>query len=220
MKKKAFIFDVDGTLLDSLQQHEDSFYAACEEFNVSLNSDIKLQLSGLTSIEKTKFLIKNGLIKDVSDIAWIIERKNDISLDLCFNTYKPLMQHIDAMNVIHDELNCRIVLCSNSPRKFVDKFVHKCGFENIISFSLSGEDVRYKKPDPDIYTKACSFLSISPEECVIFEDSEEGIIAASKAGCCDIIKVNHPLDITPFFIQKIINKFNIRYFNSKYLVYK
>ncbi len=217
--KKAFIFDLDGVLLDSISKHEDAFYAACLEYNCIVDDDMKIQLKNKTSMHKIEFLIKKKLVDRIS-VPWIIERKNDIALDLCFSGYKPLMQHIDSMNLIHKELNCKIVLCSNSPRKFVNTYIDKCGFENILSFSLSGEDIELKKPYPDIYIKTFRLLNISPNEAIIFEDSEEGRVAAIRAGCHNIVEIKNPIDISPNLIQNTINNYSVRYYNSKHIVYK
>ncbi len=219
MSKKAFLFDLDGTLIDSLSQHEEAFYQACFEYNCIITDELKEELNGKTSIDKMNVLVRKGIIDKIS-IPWIFERKNELATHLCFQDYKPLMQHIDAMNFIHREFNCKIVLCSNSPRTFVKKFVEKCGFEHTLSFSLSGEDVQFKKPFPDMYTKAFKLLSIAPEEAVIFEDSSEGKIAAIRAHCNDIIEVKSHMDISPRLIQDIVEKYGIRYCISKYMVHK
>ncbi len=219
MSKKAFLFDIDGTLIDSLIKHEEAFYQACSEYNCVINEDLQKELSGKTSNHKSDFLVKKGLIDKIS-LPWIFERKNELASTLCFENYKPLMQHIDAMHFLHEQLNCKIVLCSNSPRDFVNKFIEKCGFENTIAFSLSGEDIELKKPHPDIYIKALRLLNISPEEAVIFEDSEEGRVAAIRARCHDIVKITNPNEITPSLFQSIIDKFGIRYYTSKYVVHK
>lgn len=219
MTKKAFIFDLDGTLIDSLTKHEDAFYQACVEYNCIIAEDIKKELIGKTTVHKAEALVRKGLIDRIS-LPWIIERKNELATNFCFKDYKPLMQHIDAMNFLHSQYNCKIVLCSNSPREFVKAFVEKCGFENIISFALSGDDVERKKPYGDIYIKALRLLNIRPEEAIIFEDSEDGKTAAIRASCHDIVEISNPLEITPSLIQKNIDKFGVRYYNSKYLVHK
>lgn len=216
---KIFIFDIDGTLIDSLSKHEEAFYLACNEYNYNIDDDTKEKLKRKSTQYKLDYLSKNKLIHNI-DIPWILEKKNELALDLCFADYKPYFQHIDAINYITNELNCKVVLCSNSPREFVNKFIDKCGFENNISFSLSGDDVERKKPYGDIYLKAFRLLNILPNEAIIFEDNEEGEGAAIQAGCHNIVRINRPEDIGPNLILKLQEKYNISYNNSKFFVHK
>jgi len=218
MHKKAFLFDIDGTLIDSLPMHEEAFWQACEP-TCHITTELKEELVGKTSIHKLDMLVKRGLVDKIS-VPWIFERKNELALDLCFQNFSPKLQHIDAMNFIHRQLNCKIVLCSNSPRDFVNKFIEKCGFEHTIAFALSGDDVELKKPAPDIYIKAFRLLHVKPGEAIIFEDSPEGDVAAIRAGCHDVIPVRHPNEIGPTLIQKIVNRYSIQYYHSSFMVHK
>lgn len=205
---KAFFFDIDNTLLDSLDGHDESFYLTCEEYGVKISDEFKNQKLTRVSSHKLEILAKEGLI-DRMDIPWMLERKNEIAMDTCFKNFTPSQDHLDVMQYVDKNLNCKIALCSNSPRKFVNKFVKNCSFENIISFTLSGEDVELKKPYGDIYKKALRLLSIEPHETIVIEDSEEGRLAAVRAGIHQIAEISNPKDVNMNLIKEIVKTYKI-----------
>jgi len=90
-----------------------------------------------------------------------------------------------------------MAVCSNSIRKTIEVMMQKASLEQYFEFYVSNQDVKNGKPDPEMYNKAIKELALTPKECMIIEDNENGIKAAKASGAwvmeVDVVKdVNIP----------------------------
>ncbi len=175
---KAFIFDMDGTLIDSEKYHADGFAQAVEA------------LSGyrLTPAERREFFeahtstftpvlsARHGLNLDPSEVLAHkrVHVRDHFKTDLFPNV-------LDFIEKWHGKK--RLALASNSPRHFVDSALEEAGIENYFEVVCTADDVTHRKPDPEMYTLTLRRLNLSPEAVLVFEDSPPGVVAAQAAGC-------------------------------------
>ena len=85
----------------------------------------------------------------------------------------------------------KLAVASNSIRDSVVTMMQKSNLDTYLDFMLSNEDVAHPKPDPEIYRKAIGHLGLSPEQCLIVEDNENGIKAAIASGA-HVLIVDNP----------------------------
>lgn len=84
--------------------------------------------------------------------------------------------------------------CSNSIRKTMDLMFERAAIKSYFEFYLSNEDVRKPKPNPEMYLEAIRRLKLSPDECLILEDNENGIRAAKASGA-HLLVVSNAQDV-------------------------
>ena len=77
---------------------------------------------------------------------------------------------------------CSLALVTTASRENTQDILHAFGLENFFDLVLAHEDITHSKPDPEGYIKAMQYFGASPEECIIFEDSETGLEAARRSG--------------------------------------
>lgn len=89
-----------------------------------------------------------------------------------------------SVSLLHlaKEASCRTALVTMSPRKEVTHIVHSLGLERELDLIITGKDVSRSKPDPEIYLLAAERLGLPPDECLVLEDSVNGVKAALAAG--------------------------------------
>lgn len=97
-----------------------------------------------------------------------------------------------------------MALASNSVRVTIDMMMEKADLNQYLDFSLSNQDVKKSKPDPEIYITAINRLGLSPEECLVVEDNQNGVKAALASGA-NLLKVETINDVT---YSNIINRIN------------
>ena len=105
-----------------------------------------------------------------------------VKLDL-LKTWK--FDAIDGIKDLISDLinnNIAIALASSSPMKFIQLAIEKVGISEYFDIIVSGEHVDKSKPEPDIFLRAASLLKVKPSDCLVLEDSVNGVIAAKKAG--------------------------------------
>lgn len=74
-----------------------------------------------------------------------------------------------------------MALASSNNRKTVDLIVEKFNLDKYLSVIMSGEDVKEGKPNPEIFIKTAEKLGLSPTDCIVIEDAENGVLAAKSA---------------------------------------
>ena len=203
--KKVFIFDLDGVLVDSKQNHFDSLNLALKEINskyVISEIDQKYIFEGLPTKEKLNILTKTKNLP-INLHKKIFELKQKESL-MFFKNLKNDLELIEIFNLIKNN-NIKIAVASNCIRETVEVCLKSLGIFNLVDLYLSNEDVVFPKPNPEIYLKCMEFFNVSPEECLIFEDSYIGKVAAFKSKA-PLVSVDNRNTITKNFIESYLNK--------------
>ena len=177
---KAIIFDLDGTLVDSLPYHHESWRIFFKNNNIKENdfSEIIKEYKGGGTLELMTSVFGDmytrGELKKMSDDKEVIFR----------DIYKSKIYPIEGLNKFLDNLkenNILLSIGSNAIRKNVLMTIEELGITNYFSSIICGDEVSRGKPDPEMYLKTLSNLKVSKNECIIFEDSIEGIEAARNA---------------------------------------
>ncbi len=200
-KIKAVLFDMDGVLIDARDWHYDALNRALEPFGMEINRyDHLVTYDGLPTKKKLEMLtIERGL--PLALHKFINEIKQEFTFQLAYANCKPTFNHQFALATLKKN-GYRLVACSNSIRKTMDIFFEKAALSEYFDFYLSNEDVADAKPSPEIYLKAMSQLGLSPEECLILEDNENGVRAARSSGA-NVLVVRDPKEVS---LDKIMEK--------------
>jgi HAD superfamily hydrolase (TIGR01509 family) len=204
MKIQAVIFDMDGVLIDAKDWHYEALNRALNLFgyNISLNDHLS-SFDGLPTIKKLEILSRdydfpNSLHTFINDL------KQLYTMELVNARCKPTFQHEFALSRLSVK-GYKLAVASNSRRDTVATMMGKSNLTQYLDFFLSNEDVKYGKPEPDIYLEAAYKFGLRPSECLVLEDNQNGILAAEKAGC-SIMVINSVLDVSLERIEKKIQE--------------
>ena len=215
---KALLFDLDGVLVCAKQIHFDALNIALErvgkKYVISEQEHLSI-FDGLKTKEKLNLLSKSkNLPENKHNEIW--EHKQQITLEK-INSLK-LNEELIKVFSHFSELNYKIACCSNSIRKSVFNMLTNIGIIKYFDLILSNEDVKNSKPHAEIYWKAMSEFNLNPEDCLIIEDSPNGLKAAQRTNC-KILRVKNPNDIT---IENIEKSFiiNLNTMNTKWQDHK
>ncbi len=201
-----FIFDLDGVIVHSTPLHVKAWEAYLEPLGIDSasigrimlgrhNDDIVRELFGdtLTPTE----ICRHGAAKEAIYREMIRPGVNEHMVP----GVRPFLERYAGVDK---------AVASNAERANVDCILRESGLDRFFRVVLDGNQVSRPKPDPEIYVRAAGMLDISPEECVIFEDSKAGIEAARSAGasvvglrttCTDLTGVD--LAIDDFFAPEL-----------------
>lgn len=181
MEIKAIIFDMDGVLIEAKDWHYDSLNQALALFGFQIERHEHLtSYDGLPT--KTK-LQRLSLEKNLPTYlhGFINEMKQQYTMEIIHNRCRPRFNHEYALSRLKAE-GYGLAVASNSIRNTVDAMMEKASLQQYLDFTLSNEDVKLPKPDPEIYSTAIARFGYRPEECLIVEDNENGIKAALASG--------------------------------------
>jgi HAD superfamily hydrolase (TIGR01509 family) len=199
----AFIFDLDGVLIDSKEIHFDALNLALSEINSSYAISKEEQAStyeGLSTKAKLDILsYSKGLPKEFHNVIW--EKKQIYSSEM-FQVFDKDQELVSLFKLIKS-FNIKIGVASNAIRDTVIGSLKSLGIYDLVDYALSNEDVSNPKPNPEIYKTMISLLGASPETTIIFEDSEIGQ-AAAKASLAKLFTVTERKDISISYVSKAI----------------
>lgn len=198
--KKAVIFDMDGLMIDSER--------------VTYNEYVKkLELLGYHDF--TEELYKNCLGKNKVGICKVFtdhygedfpmkEVWDDVHewIDESLRTYVPKKKGIDRLLHYLKDNNYKTIVATSSARIRVDEILKNAQISEFFDDSICGDEVTHGKPNPEIFLTACQKLGVDPEEALVLEDSEAGILAAYD-GHIDVICVPDMKYPEPEFASKV-----------------
>jgi beta-phosphoglucomutase len=178
---KAIIFDMDGVLIEAKDWHYEALNKALELFGLTISRyDHLVTYDGLPTRQKLEMLtLERGLPRGLH--GFINKIKQVYTMEYIFSKCKPVFYHEYALSRLKKE-GYRLAVASNAIRNTVDLMMEKSNLQQYLEFTLSNQDVIKSKPDPEIYDTAISKLGLSPAECLIIEDNQNGIKAAIASG--------------------------------------
>lgn len=174
---KGLIFDMDGTLIDTMPAHLAAWQATADRFNFPFHQDWLHSLGGMPSFK----------------IVGEVNRQHGLSLDpkavsrFKMDTFAEMEQHgeiISCTNIVLDEHlgHKKIAVGTGSQRESALRLLAKAGILKKLNAVVTATDVENHKPFPDTFLMAADQLGLGAEECVVFEDTELGKKAAHAAG--------------------------------------
>jgi HAD superfamily hydrolase (TIGR01509 family) len=194
------LFDLDGVLVDFKQLHKKAFILAWNTHNPEFQITLEFHdahLEALPTRDKIQFCAAHFNIP--LDLSINISKQKLTKELMELEPVYPSVTH--AIQTLAKDI--RIGCCSNSIKQTVERSLDKLHCKEFFEVILSNEDVKEAKPSPQIYEKAMQLMNVTPDDCVIFEDSEVGIQAAKASGA-HVVRIVDSLDITYEFLRQCI----------------
>lgn len=177
---EAVIFDMDGLLLNTECLYIDESKKVVESMGHHIPDEIYLECVG-TSHSMTRAILLEHLGSDFPLEEW--EEKIHHRVVSCFeNNGVEKMAGVESLLEALREMGIPMAVASSTRRKNVEGLLKMGGIREYFDYLVCGDEVKQSKPNPEIFLKAANALSVSPESCLVFEDSFMGIRAAYAAG--------------------------------------
>lgn len=179
---KALIFDMDGVLIDSEPLHYDADMTLLPALGIHVEKTYLDRYVGVTDPVMWRQIARDFSLQ--LDIEEILQRQLDTKLRFLAQSD---LQAIDGIaELIHSAHDRQIpmAIASSSSKDFIDAVIDKIGIGDFIAQCVSGQEVAKSKPEPDIFLKAAALLGEEALNCIVIEDSHNGVSAAKRAGMC------------------------------------
>jgi len=178
---KAYLFDCDGTIADSMPLHYVAWKEALSEHGCEFPEDVFYAWGGMPAAEIVATLsAQQGLALEPEEVA---HRKEKLYYELLpqLQAVPEVLEHIELG---HGHVPMAVV--SGSTRESVTKSLELLGLLDKFDTLVCAEDYTRSKPDPEPFLVAAKRLGVRPEDCLVFEDTEMGIQAATAAGMASV----------------------------------
>jgi HAD superfamily hydrolase (TIGR01509 family) len=184
---KAVIFDVDGLLLDSEPIWSLADRELLRRRGIDYHDELKTRVVGKGQVESAQNIKDYYKLEDPID-ELVMERRK-----LLNELLKANLQLMPGAQELIDTLfenGFRLAIASSQSKEIIDLVLKSFALEEKFSTIVYGDEVKRGKPEPDIFLLAAQRLGVSPQEAVVLEDSNNGAIAAKKAGMKVIVTPN------------------------------
>ena len=180
-KIKAILFDMDGVLIDAKDWHYEALNRALSLFGMEISRyDHLVTYDGLPTIRKLQMLsMERGLPTRLH--KFINEIKQQYTMEIVNSKCKPVYRHEYALAKLQKD-GYQLAVCSNSVTSTIETMMERANLNRYLKFYISAQDVPNGKPDPAIYLESMKRLGLTPKDCLILEDNENGIKAANASG--------------------------------------
>jgi len=186
----AIIFDMDGTLIDSMGAHIQAWRMACEHFGYPFDADYMHGLGGVPT-KQTVVLLNQKFELDYSPDE-VAEKKRECWLSLN-DTPKIIESTCSVLKHYHGLI--KMGIGTGAERKHAIDLLEKTGLSQLVTTLVTASDVSQGKPHPETFLSVAKLLGALPSECVVFEDTQIGYEAATRAGMDCILVQNGQIDL-------------------------
>ncbi|MEJ7770168.1 MAG: beta-phosphoglucomutase family hydrolase [Chitinophagaceae bacterium] len=177
--RKAFLFDMDGTMVDNMQYHLQAWQKiVAEAGSVMEGEEMFKELYGKNTEILTRILGTNKFT--ISEIKEMADRKDAYYREI-YGPHAVLIPGLREFLTEAKNQQISLAIASATLNKNVQFVIDKLSLQTFFDVIISGSDVSISKPDPETFLKAAKGLGILPSNCVVFEDVPKGIEAAMRA---------------------------------------
>ena len=188
---KAVIFDMDGVIVDSEPMYFEIERDLFRYFKVNVSKEQHEAFVGTSLENMWDKLIKDNNLQDCKENIVGYHKKHVIKHMESLLELSPTKNVKEFLEDLKEN-DIKIGLASSSPKDLINIILNKLNMKNFFKIIVSGEEVEQSKPNPEIFFKAAQLLNVAPNECVVIEDSSNGVKAAKDAGmkCIGFLNLN------------------------------
>ncbi len=176
---KAIIFDLDGTLIDSMHVWKQIDIEYMDNKGLELPDDLQTAIEGMSFTETAMYF------KDRFGIEDTIE---DIKLEwheMAKHHYRHkiyLKEGVEDLIALFKNKGLKLGIGTSNSHTLTKEILRKHGIYEYFEAIVTSCEVEKGKPQPDVFLKVAELLNVSPEQCIVFEDTYAGVLAAKRAG--------------------------------------
>ena len=186
MSTKAFIFDLDGVIVDTAKYHYLAWRKIADQLGIEFTHEHNELLKGVSRVRSLDIILELGKITASPEDKnkWLVQKNEDyLSYLVDMDASEILPGVLPILKYLKDR-NQLIALGSAS--KNARPILEKTGTLSYFDAIVDGNDVSNAKPDPEVFLIAAKLLDATPEDSIVFEDSVAGIQAANIGGMTSI----------------------------------
>ncbi len=185
------LWDVDGTLVDTAEQHFQAWAQLSEQLNHPFTRAHFARTFGWRNPEIVRELYDPHA--DDTKCLELGERKETLYREMVRTTGATLLPGVRELLKRFQEAGIPQAVGSSAPRGNLDLLLNATGIGHYFQAIIGGEDVTRGKPDPEVFLKGAAGIGVEPRQCLVFEDAIAGVQAARRGGmaCVAVTFVGH-----------------------------
>jgi len=186
MSKKAFIFDLDGVIVDTAKYHFLAWQKLAQELGIEFTPEHNEELKGVSRVRSLDIILALGNVQASQEDKnkWLIQKNEDYLSYLVDMDESELLPGV--INVLEFIKEKKQWIALGSASKNARPILEKTGILHFFDAIVDGNDVANAKPDPEVFLRAAKLVKANNKNCIVFEDSVAGIQAANIANMISV----------------------------------
>ena len=178
---QTVIFDMDGVIIDSEPVYFKIDKQMFEELNIAVSFEEHCTYVGTSSQNMWDAIIKKHRLPDHPEE--LMRKEYNLYMDYLVSAknLQPIDGVMELINDLHDN-NVKLILASSSRMETIDIILKKFKLSDLFIARVSGSELAHSKPHPEIFLRSAQLVRSEPKECIVIEDSKNGVAAAKAAG--------------------------------------
>lgn len=178
LSQYGVLWDLDGVLIESSQQHLDSWISVLPRFGLTMSRELHEQTFGMNNREILTIML--GEPPEADLLQRISSAKESAFREIIKGTVEPLVGAVELLEKLYT-VKVRQAIASSAPEENIHVVVEELKIGGYFQALVSGQDLP-AKPNPAVYLEAARQIELGPEACVVVEDAVVGVRGAKKAG--------------------------------------
>lgn len=200
---EGIIFDMDGLMLDTESIALESWERAGKDFGYVISRELMMKAVGRTLVDTRKLLVKN--LGDDFPFEEVRKVRIDYTKEFMSLNGVPMKEGLIEFLEYCRTMEIPTAVATSTNRSDAIELLEKVDIVGYFNTIVCGDEIEKGKPEPDIFLMASKKLGVNPERCIVLEDSENGILAATRA------------NMIPIWIPDIIAESDIARENARYI---
>jgi len=190
MTNDYIIFDMDGVLLDSEPMHQEIIYEVFQLKGIPFDKVYIQTLTGMSAFPMWEKVKRDA--QRTESVEELMQFHRDYFFKRLPEVKVPLVPHVKEVLEKFKNEGKHLSLASSSGRKLIDIFTQQTNIAHYFEVIMSGDDVQYSKPNPEIFLKVAQWYHLPATQFTVIEDSTNGVKAAKSANM-QCIALQNPL---------------------------
>lgn len=184
--KKAFIFDLDGVIVDTAKYHFLAWQKLAQELGIEFTPEHNEELKGVSRVRSLDIILELGNVTASQEDKnkWLIQKNEDYLSYLVDIDESEILPGV--LPVLHYLKDKNQLIALGSASKNARPILEKTGILPLFNAIVDGNDVANAKPDPEVFLQAARLLGVENEDSIVFEDSVAGVQAANIANMTSV----------------------------------
>jgi beta-phosphoglucomutase family hydrolase len=195
MSYRALIFDLDGTLADTMPTHYEAWSATLVKHGLYMSEDKFYELGGWPTLAVSELTVKEAGLP--MELAKELANEKESLFERSLHLIQPVPPVLKVAREHRGQMP--MAVATGATRHICGEILGHLQIADWFDVTVASEEVPTHKPEPDIFLEAARRLDVEPKYCRVYEDTDPGLEAARRAGmeCVDVRKFYTPRRVTP-----------------------
>ncbi|MCF6280058.1 MAG: HAD-IA family hydrolase [Flavobacteriaceae bacterium] len=179
-KISCVVFDMDGVIVNTEPLHKKAYFSTFNELNLKVSNEFYHSLTGTSTLNAFQKLV-NHFNLEINPVELVAKKRGYFNDLFISDSELQLIEGVEDIIIYFYNKGLTLVLASSASHNTINRVFKRFNLNKYFIGKLSGADLKASKPHPEIFENAAKLANTPTKNCIVIEDSDNGILAANRA---------------------------------------